>query len=57
MPMLEAKAAHHAVAAQESVVTQKRRILRIGHAAVPAAFDLIRQRAFQHQIVDVALDP
>jgi hypothetical protein len=52
----EAHGAHHAVAAQESVVSQLGRILVIRHRAIPRAVDLGGQRTLDHQVVYVAFD-
>ena len=54
--VLEAEQADHAVAAQERVVAEHGRILRIGNGTIPGAVDLLRHSAFGDQIVDVALD-
>ncbi len=54
--IFEAKKAHHAVAAQERVVAEHGRILRIRDRAIPVAVDLFGYFALSDQVVNIALD-
>ncbi len=54
--VFKAQQAQHAVAAEVRVVSQHRRVLRIGNATEPGPVDLARQFTFDDKIVDIAFD-